>query len=136
MSPYSVAKKVAPSGTGQDLDLNNNYYILYGRRRGDSTSGSLVRHEIGQGNNPSISTARFNPTLITISNETGQGFPRMELLRFHGILMTIAWPTLSAVGIFFASWMKPALPNGEWFQVNSHSSNISASFTAKERMLV
>ena len=105
MSPYSVAKKVVPSGTGQDLDLNNNYYILYGRRRGNSTSGGLVRHEIGQGNNPSISTATFNPTLITISsnetfnptlstpvptNKAGQNFPGLQLFGLYsGILMTI-----------------------------------------------
>ena len=40
------------------------------------------------------------------------------LLRAHGIIMLIAWPLLAVSGIFFAAWMRPALPNGEWFQVN------------------
>ena len=31
--------------------------------------------------------------------------------------MLFAWPIVATVAIFFASWMKPALPNGEWFQV-------------------
>ena len=31
--------------------------------------------------------------------------------------MLIAWPVLASTAIFFATWMKPALPNGEWFQV-------------------
>lgn len=46
-------------------------------------------------------------------------FPTLPLLRFHGILMIIAWPLLAVCGIFFASWMRPALPNGQWFQVHS-----------------
>ena len=31
--------------------------------------------------------------------------------------MLIAWPLLSFTAIFFAACMKPALPNGQWFQV-------------------
>ena len=31
--------------------------------------------------------------------------------------MIVAWPLLVVIAIFFAAWMKPALPNGEWFQV-------------------
>ena len=46
---------------------------------------------------------------------------RERLVRAHGILMIIAWPVLAVTAIFFAAWMKPALPNGEWFQVTSHS---------------
>ena len=37
---------------------------------------------------------------------------------FTGILMIISWPVLVVAAIFFAAWMKPALPNGEWFQVS------------------
>ena len=37
---------------------------------------------------------------------------------YTGILMLISWPVLASIAIFFASWMKPALPNGEWFQVH------------------
>ena len=59
-----------------------------------------------------------------INPETGQadiGADRsiQEMLtRAHGILMIIAWPVLAVMGIFFAAWMRPALPNGEWFQVH------------------
>lgn len=31
--------------------------------------------------------------------------------------MLISWPLLATNAIFFASWLKPALPNGGWFQV-------------------
>ncbi len=43
---------------------------------------------------------------------------RDRLTRAHGILMLIAWPVLGVIAIFFAAWMRPALPNGEWFQVH------------------
>ena len=33
-----------------------------------------------------------------------------------GILMTVAWPLLAAIGIFFSAWTKPAFPKGQWFQ--------------------
>jgi len=32
-----------------------------------------------------------------------------------GILMVIAWPMLAWLGIGMARYIKPALPNGEWF---------------------
>ena len=31
--------------------------------------------------------------------------------------MILSWILFASTGIFFASWMKPSLPNGEWFQV-------------------
>ena len=31
--------------------------------------------------------------------------------------MIVTWPVLAVTGIFFAAWMKPALPKAEWFQV-------------------
>ena len=40
-----------------------------------------------------------------------------KLITAHGILMLVAWPILSFTAIFFAVWMKPALPNGQWLQV-------------------
>ena len=48
--------------------------------------------------------------------------PLNPLVQAHGIFMTIAWPILAVTGIFFAAWMRPALPNGEWFQVSPPSS--------------
>ena len=50
----------------------------------------------------------------------GELTTKARLVRAHGILMIIAWPVLAVTAIFFAAWMKPALPNGEWFQVTSH----------------
>ena len=47
--------------------------------------------------------------------------PLNPLVQAHGIFMTIAWPILAVTGIFFAAWMRPALPNGEWFQVSPPS---------------
>ena len=116
----SVAKRITPlmSGTGQDLDLNNNYYILYGRRIAASVAGALIPHEQGLSNNPSISSVTVNP--VTAGGSVGV-FPKLQLLRFHGILMIVAWPLLALCGIFFASWMRPALPNGEWFQVHNYA---------------
>ena len=113
---FSVAKKIAPSGSSQDLDLNNEYYVLYGRRMGASAAAALILHEMGP-NNPSISSMIVNP-VIAGGSVGAQTFPTQQLLRLHGILMIIAWPLLALCGIFFASWMRPALPNGEWFQVH------------------
>ena len=61
---FSVAKKIAPSGSGQDLDLNNEYYVLYGRRTGASaTAGALTAHDSGADNVPSISSMTVNPVV-------------------------------------------------------------------------
>lgn len=40
------------------------------------------------------------------------------LIQAHGILMLIAWPLLASTAIFFAAYMRPALPKGEWFQIH------------------
>ena len=56
----SAAKRIA-SGRNQDLDLDNNYYVLYGRRRSASGAGALIPHETGLANNPRISTTVINP---------------------------------------------------------------------------
>ena len=114
--PCSVAKRIAPSDDGQDLDLNDDYFVLYGRRVGNSNPNSLFAHELGPTTNPLISSRTVNP--VVADGSVGV-FPRLPLLRFHGILMIIAWPILAVCGIFFASWMRPALPNGQWFQVDT-----------------
>ena len=95
-----------------NVNLNSNLYILFGRRTEDSGTASLLIHsEI-----PKISARRYNPT---VDSERGQAssFPKIPLIRAHGVLMLIAWPLLGVTGIFFAAWMKPALPSGQWFQV-------------------
>ena len=67
------------------------------------------------GQTPVISTTTVNPasTNGSVSSSTLRG----TLTRVHGILMVVAWPLLAFTGIFFAAWMRPALPNGRWFQV-------------------
>ena len=114
-SNFSVAKKiVADNPPPVNINLNSNLYILFGRRTGDSNAGSLRIHS----ETPKISARRYNPT---VDSERGQAssFPKIPLIRAHGILMLIAWPLLGATGIFFAAWMRPAMPNGQWFQVRA-----------------
>ena len=65
---------------------------------------------------PPVSDGRFDPA--TDSGDIGISRLRQQLLQAHGILMLIAWPLLAFTAIFFAAWMKQALPNGEWFQVS------------------
>lgn len=73
----------------------------------------------GGGENPPISQ-----NLVNVINDTGAqrvdvfGAIKIRLIRTHGVLMLIAWPLLASSAIFFAAWMRPALPNGEWFQVH------------------
>ena len=64
----SIAKKIAPLGTDQDFDLNNEYFVLYGQRRGDSFQGFLLPHEMAPGANPISSLMTFNP--VTASDES------------------------------------------------------------------
>ena len=66
---------------------------------------------------PPVSDGQFNP--LTDEGDIGIAISRFrqQLLQAHGILMLIAWPILAFTAIFFAAWMKQALPNGEWFQV-------------------
>ena len=49
-------------------------------------------------------------------------FPKEALTKVHAILMLITWPLLATTGIFFAAWMKPALPPpplpATWFKVS------------------
>lgn len=67
---------------------------------------------------PRLSDGRFNPARD--SGNIGIDTFEQQLLQAHGILMLIAWPLLAFTAIFFAAWMKQALPNGEWFQVRTY----------------
>lgn len=95
-----------------DVNLDSKLYVLYGRRKAPSLPDSLLTHNV----DPKISAKQYNPV-----KDRGDGrediFPQEQLVRTHGVLMLIAWPLLGISGIFFASWMKPALPKGRWFQV-------------------
>ena len=68
---------------------------------------------------PEISTTQVNP--VTDGEAVAGGRSLNPFVQAHGILMIIAWPVLAVTGIFFAAWMRPALPNGEWFQVSPPS---------------
>ena len=96
-----------------NINLNSDLYILYGRKTGSSGQGALLQHEV----NPTISAARHNPVRDRAEGN-GDSYPKLPLIRAHGTLMLIAWPLLGVSGIFFASWMRPALPQGQWFKVN------------------
>ncbi len=66
-----------------------------------------------------ISDRRYNPSTSSafVGGNVFDTVHKPNLIRAHGILMIIAWPVLAVLGIFFAAFMKPSLPNGEWFQV-------------------
>ena len=70
---------------------------------------------------PRISDGRFNPARD--SGDIGIDTFQQQVLQAHGILMLIAWPLLAFTAIFFAAWMKQALPNGEWFLVRPTPTN-------------
>ena len=72
-------------------------------------------HDVGT---PVISKKTYNPA--SSSGEIGVSNLRSKLIVIHAVLMMVAWPLLSFVAIFFAAWMKPALPSGQWFQVLWH----------------
>lgn len=116
---FSVAKRIAPTDNAHDLNLDSQLYIMYGRRKGDSEKGELFPHEAGPGEIPKLSNELLNP--LTLSAALDDSFPRSILLQAHGIIMIITWSMLAATGIFFASWMRPALPKREWFQVKFNS---------------
>ena len=116
LSNFSVAKRIVsidPSGSPVNINLNSSLFILYGRRKSSSKPNSLLIHE----DTPEISAKKYNPAVDRTKGE-GDNFPRLPLVRAHGTLMIVAWPLFGVTGIFFASWMRPALPKGQWFQVN------------------
>ena len=88
---------------------------MYGVGQTGSGAQALNTHVQSAAGNPLLSADRVNA--VVDSGDLGEDFPMVQLLRAHGILMLIAWPLLAISGIFFAAWMRPALPNGEWFQV-------------------
>ena len=101
----------------QDLDLSNDYYALFGVRPSDPVAaGSFLPHVLGGVGNPRVSAQQINPSTSQGNFEADETGPR--LIRAHGIMMLIAWPLMAVMAIFFAAWMRPALPNGEWFQVH------------------
>ena len=64
---------------------------------------------------PSVSDRKMNP--VTGKGSLVQSRTAIILTKTHGILMVVAWPVLAVTGAYFSAFMKPALPNGAWFQV-------------------
>ena len=56
----SIGRLIAGTGSTEDLNLNGDYYILYGRRTRDPVPGVLRTH-VGVSPNPSVSSRQFNP---------------------------------------------------------------------------
>ncbi len=106
------------SGTDllQDIDLNGEYYVLYGRSV-LPFAGELSTHT---GNELPAVSANLVNVLTSTGVQAADSFQsvRNGLVRAHGILMLIAWPLLATTAIFFATNMRGALPKGEWFQVH------------------
>ena len=98
-----------------DLPLNSSLYLIYGYSDSQAAN-QLNTHGLGVRLTPQVSSGRVNPQ--TGSASFGVDAVRPALTRFHGILMWISWPVLAFTGMFFAFYMRSALPNGEWFQVH------------------
>ncbi len=121
-----VSKRIAPStppGTGivEDLDLNDNLFVIFARRVTPSNVlNALSSHDIDGEAVRGASDAQFSIAAGAgaVGGNVFDTVHRPNLIRAHGILMIIAWPLLAITAIFFALFMRPALPNGEWFQVN------------------
>ena len=100
------------------MNLNGEYYVLFGHSGSTSMGdGFLVTHR--PTSNPAVTDEQVNVVRDTGVQGRGsfEGIKR-ALIQTHGIFMMIAWPILASTGIFFASFMRQALPNGEWFQVH------------------
>ena len=84
------------------------------------TVGAFTYHDLGT---PPMSKDQYN--IAKDSGDVQVSQLRNIFIITHGALMLVAWPVLSFTAIFFAAWMKPALPNGQWFQVIFLSSSLT-----------
>ena len=138
LSPHRFSRAITTGdGPGEeDKDLDGNYFMMFGAvdAGGLRTDQSHVYHQLCPSplvafsnestsvsyhvaQNPYISTTAINPT-----NSSGSVTPTFgttgSLTRVHGILMIAAWPMMAATSIFFAAWMRPALPASVGFLVS------------------
>lgn len=100
--------------------MNDDYYVLYGRGNNGPEAGRLLIHVGGSTPLPSISAKKVNPVVDIgeILEVSTFDMVKRGLIQTHGILMLLAWPLLACTGIFFASYMRPVLSNGEWFHIH------------------
>ncbi len=110
-----MSKRIVPSNS-EDLNLDDSLYVIFARRTADNTLANGIMSHSGNGAS-AVSNARSSPA--NSRGVVGESVHTGNLIRAHGIFMIIAWPLLATIGIFFATFMRPALPNGEWFQVSS-----------------
>ena len=58
---FSLGRSIAGTGNEQDVDLDGEYYVMYGRSDGSTSSGSLITHRSANPpTNPSISDDQPN----------------------------------------------------------------------------
>lgn len=118
--PFRFTRSITGNNSTQDYNLNDDYYVLYGRGNNDPVAGRLRTHIGERTPLPSISSTKLNPVKdsgVILDVSTFENVKR-GLIRAHGIMMLIAWPLVAATGIFFAAYMRQALPKGGWFQVH------------------
>ncbi|KAL5477647.1 hypothetical protein EMCRGX_G024472 [Ephydatia muelleri] len=104
-----------------DKNLNNSYYLLYAavdtKPVGSGSTLGLSRHS----QTPTKTSTPVNIVSAKGSAPVAMSFPKEALTKAHAILMLITWPLLATTGIFFAAWMKPALPPplpATWFKIH------------------
>eukprot|EP00731_Ephydatia_muelleri_P020315 Em0013g42a len=129
------------TGDKQDKILNEPYHLMYGAV--DAKPNTVKPNTLLQLKNhgrqvPMVTTSRVNPA-FQHEDLNAEAYPidsKRLLVLSHGILMLVAWPLVATVGIFFASWMKPALPKGAWFQVHRSFMTISLVVAACAFILI
>ncbi|RNA13986.1 ferric-chelate reductase 1 [Brachionus plicatilis] len=85
------------------FDLNQNYYILMAK--GDLEKDGLLTYH---GGDKVISQNKID---VSIALEAKSVLISTNFVKIHAILMVIAWPFLSTIGILFARYYKPIFPN-------------------------
>jgi len=124
LTPHSVIKRILPSDQ-YDIDLNQDLYVLYGKRsKAAEQLGLIDPHDFDI--LPEISSDRINAVSDKkkLSGQDHEDFNviKQRLIKSHGILMLITWPLLAVTAVLFPVFMKPAFQGGTWFQVRlSHT---------------
>ena len=60
LTTYSVAKRIAPSGANEDLNLNASLFVMYGVGPTGTGAAALAAHVLGSQGNPRLSDDRIN----------------------------------------------------------------------------
>lgn len=124
---FSRTISVIQGDENSDFNLDNSYYIMIGT--GGQQGAPFQRHE----RNPEVSTSKVNLVRDTSVNFD---YARIPLIKTHGIFMILSWPILAYLGITMARHMKPAMPNGGWFQVHRILVLTSLFFTCLAFILI